>query len=177
MNRKFIYLFTALFATLILFSTNSNAQTTPPSKWRLGFGVEGGLPTGSIKDYANFELGGTVRAQYGLKKGLALTFTSGYYNFFAKKIEIPGFGTTRPDDIGIIPVKVGIKSFIGDSFYWGAEAGAGFETPGGPVKLILSPAFGFASRSWDVGLRYENFTESGHNYGMVALRLAYGFAL
>lgn len=175
MNPKPFYLFAALFAFLIFVSSSSYAQTVTQGKWRFSFGAEGGLPVGNIKDYSNFELGGTIRAQYGLKAGLALTFTSGYYNFFAKKIEIPGLGFTKLDDAGIIPVKVGIKSFLGNNFYWAAEAGAGFETPGGPVKLILSPGIGYATTSWDIGARYEHFTQSHQSFGMVALRAAYGF--
>ena len=174
MNRKLFYCLVLLTAST-LFASNINAQTSQKGKWRWSFGVETGLPTGVMHDYSNFELGGTLRAQYGLSDALALTFTSGYYNFFAKKYEIPGFGFTQPDDIGIIPVKAGIKAFFGTGFYVAAEAGAGFETPGGPVKLILSPGVGFATNSWDAGIRYENFTESGHNYGVLALRLAYGF--
>ncbi|MDN5286493.1 MAG: hypothetical protein JWR38_2767 [Mucilaginibacter sp.] len=175
MNRNFVYPFTALLVILIFFSLGGYAQTTPKGKWQFVLGAETGLPTGRIKSYSNIELGATVSVQYGLSEHLILTFTSGYYNFFAKKFEIPGFGTVKPDDIGIIPVKAGIKSFLGNNFYVAAEIGAGFETPGGPVKLILSPGIGYATNSWDVGLRYENFTESHLNYGMMTLRLAHGF--
>ena len=175
MTHKFIYTLSVFLATGIFFASNSYAQTTEKGKWRWSLGAEAGLPTGSIKKYSNFELGGTLRAQYGLSNSLALTFTSGYYNFFAKEQEIPGFGLTKLDDIGIIPVKVGIKSFMNSGFYWAAEAGAGFETPGGPAKLILSPGIGFAKKSWDTGIRYEHFVQSGADFGSAMLRVAYGF--
>ena len=116
-----------------------------------------------------------LRAQYGLSDALALTFTSGYYNFFAKKLTIPGYGSVQPDDVGIIPVKAGIKVFFSKGFYVGAEAGAGFETPGAPSKLLLSPNVGFATNSLDLGIRYENFRQKDHSYGLLALRLASGF--
>jgi hypothetical protein len=83
----------------------------------------------------------------------------------------------------MIPVKAGIKAFVGDGFYFSGEAGAGFEVhpiiAGGEknTKLILSPGVGYASKSWDVGVRYENFSGQGNNYGLVGLRLAYGFGL
>ena len=137
--------------------------------------MEPGLPTGAIHNYSNFELGGTVRAQYGLSDVLALTFTSGYYNFFAKKLTIPGYGAVQPDDVGIIPVKAGVKFFYSKGFYVGAEAGAGFETPGGSPKFILSPNAGFATRAFDVSIRYENFTQKDHSFGLTAIRLATGF--
>jgi hypothetical protein len=174
MNCKLFYCL-VLLTVFVFFASNSYAQTTRKGKWRWSFGVEPGLPTGAMHDYSNFELGGTLRAQYGLSDALALTFTSGYYNFFAKKLTIPGYGSVQPDDVGIIPVKAGIKVFFAKGFYVGAEAGAGFETPGGSPKLILSPNAGFATNAFDLGIRYEHFTQKDHSYGLLALRLASGF--
>jgi len=167
-----------LFAAFIMTAVKSQAQTSDAGKWRLGFGVEGGIPTGDIKGYSNYELGGTARLQYRASQNLYLTFTSGYYNFFAKNVTIAGTNfVAKPDDMGIIPVKAGVKTFLGQHFYLAGEAGAGFETPGGPVKLILSPGFGYATRSWEAGVRYENFWTNNSNFGTVALRIAYGFDL
>jgi len=170
-------------AAAIFFSVNAKAQTTDKSAWRLGFGIEGGIPTGSLHTdpaYSKFELGGTARLQYGIQKNLALTFTSGYYNFFASD-----YAKTNVDgkSVGVIPVKVGIKGFFTDNLYLGGEAGAGFETNYEKnTKLLLSPAVGWANKSWDIGVRYEallghNKEAISDNYGVVALRLAYGFSL
>ncbi len=165
---------TVATAVAIFFSANVKAQTTPVSAWRLGFGIEGGIPTGSISDYSKFELGGTARLQYGLEKNLALTFTSGYYNFFADQAAKDVGGKS----IGIVPVKVGIKAFFAQNIYFGAEVGAGFETKYDKnTKLLLSPGIGYANKSWDVGVRYESLSGQSDSYGTVALRVAYGFAL
>ena len=87
--------------------------------------------------------------------------------------DIPG-----ANDIGIVPLKAGIKAFFSQNGYFGAEAGAGFETnSGGDTKLILSPTLGWANQTWDVGVRYENFSGQNNNYGLVGLRVAYGFKL
>lgn len=170
-------------AAAIFFSVNVKAQTTETNKWRLGFGVEGGIPTGSLhKDAANptdpayskFELGGTARLQYGVANNVALTLTSGYYNFFASDAAKANGG----ESIGLVPVKLGIKGFVTNNIYLGGEAGAGFETKYEKnTKLLLSPAVGWANRSWDVGVRYESMSGQSDSYGVVALRLAYGFAL
>jgi hypothetical protein len=173
----------AIAAIAILFTTNLKAQTTtaPPSAWRLGIGLEAGAPTGNAHDFSNFELGGTARLQYDASKSFAITLTSGYYNMFGKNVSVVtpgGVVTGKASDLGIVPVKAGIKAFLAPSFYFGAEAGAGFETiTGGNTKLILSPGIGYASKSWDIGARYENFSGQGNNYGLVGLRIAYGFAL
>lgn len=180
----------ALAAVTFLFAGRAKAQTTPPSVWRFGVGVEGGIPTGTAHDISNFELGGTARLQYGLSKNLALTLTSGYYNFFGKSYTTTVTDATstttvtvKGRSLGLIPVKAGIKGFFTDNFYLGGEAGAGFEAHE-PVdnapkdtKLILSPAVGWANQSWDVGVRYEAFLGQGNNYGVAALRIAYGFPI
>ena len=164
----------AVAAVAIFFTTQVKAQTAEPNKWRFGIGVEGGIPTGSLSDYSKFELGGTARLQYGLDKNVALTLTSGYYNFFADDAAKSIGGKS----IGVIPVKVGGKFFFNSPIYFGAEAGVGFETVYAKnAKLLLSPALGWANKSWDVGVRYESFLGQSDNYGVVALRLAYGFSL
>lgn len=175
----------ALFTT-----TNVNAQTTPADKWRLGVGLEVGRPIGNAHDISNFELGGTARLQYGLSNKTALTLTSGYYNMFGKSytqrfVTPNGVIETTVDgkDLGIIPVKLGIKSFLAHRLYFGAEAGAGFETTSlyadgsKSTKLILSPTIGYATKVIDLGLRYEGFFGQGNSYGLIGLRIAYGFGL
>jgi len=182
----------AVAAVAIFFTTSVNAQAVRPDSWRFGIGLEGGIPTGNSHDISNFELGGTARLQYGLNNNLALTLTSGYYNFFGKTFTYttvdPSTNTVttvsaKARSLGIIPVKAGIKAFFTPNFYFGAEAGAGFEVHepiAGDVKdtkLILSPGLGYASKSWEVSARYENFSGQGNNYGLIGLRLAYGFGL
>ncbi|WP_345330420.1 hypothetical protein [Mucilaginibacter defluvii] len=162
---------------LFLGSSDVKAQTNEKSAWRLGFGIEGGIPTGDLHDVRSFQLGGTARLQYGITDNLAATLTSGFYNFFGK--EIGETGQNFPDG-HVIPVKLGIKSFFTDNLYFGAEAGAGFETGDGvpgDTKLILAPALGWADKHWDFGVKYENFSGQGNNYGTVGLRVAYGFGL
>lgn len=171
----------AAIAAAILFGTNVNAQTTTTAKnadsspWRLGFGVEGGIPTGNLHNASSFELGGSARLQYGLSDAFDLTLTSGYTNYFIKSdARYPG----APSSLGIVPVKVGIKAFFAQNIYFGAEAGAAFETSyGSNTKLLLSPAIGWANQHWDVGVNYTNYSGQSNSFGSVGLRLAYGFGL
>jgi hypothetical protein len=177
-------------ALALFTATNVNAQTTPADKWRLGVGLEVGRPIGNAHDISNFELGGTARLQYGLSNKTALTLTSGYYNMFGKSynqrfVTPNGVSEVTVDgkDLGIIPVKLGIKSFLAHRLYFGAEAGAGFETTSlygdgsKDTKLILSPTIGYATKVIDLGLRYEGFFGQGNSYGLIGLRIAYGFGL
>jgi len=174
---------TAAAAAAIFFATNVNAQTTTtaPNPWRFGIGLEAGIPTGNANNISNFELGGTARLQYDASDHFAWTLTSGYYNMFGKDVTVitpAGPVTAQAASLGIVPVKLGIKAFFAPKFYFGAEAGAGFETVSeGNTKLILSPTLGFANRTWDVGVRYENFSGQGNSYGLAGLRIAYAFGL
>ena len=165
----------ASFAVATLFTANIvKAQSrTGANDWRLGIGVEAGVPTGDYNNASDFALGGTARLQYGAAKNVALTLTSGYYNFFTKSI-----GSFNPKDQGVVPVKAGIKAYTDGGFYVSGEVGAGFETAYAKnTKLILSPGVGYSWSNVDLGVRYENFSGQSNNYGMVAARLAYGFKL
>ncbi|MEO7212531.1 hypothetical protein [Mucilaginibacter sp.] len=177
----------AFTAAAIFLGTNANAQSTPKSALRFGIGVEGLLPTGNLKEISKAGIGITPRLQYGVADNLALTLTSGYYNYFGKSTPIAGLDYKS---YGMIPVKLGIKAFVSQNIYLGAEVGAGFETSNfGEVKgtsagdvskntkLIASPGIGWANQKWDVGARYENFSGQGNNFGTVGLRIAYGFGL
>jgi hypothetical protein len=176
--KKMTTLVAAAFTVAAIFlGTNVNAQTStssPDSKgWRFGIGAEALAPVGDLHDFSNFGLGGTARLQYDVKSNISFTLTSGYYNFFAKDQA----GVTNAPDQGIVPVKLGIKAFFAPKWYFGAEAGAGFETKyAKDTKLILAPGIGFAGDSgWDIGLRYEHFSGQGNGYGTAGLRVAYAF--
>jgi len=171
----------AFAAVAILFASNVNAQTTtsnPGDVWRLGIGVEGAIPTGRLNDFSSFSLGGTARLQYDTRSNISFMLTSGYYNVFAKSYTVANT-TIKPNDLGIVPVKAGMKVFASQNIYFSGELGAGFETNGAKnTKFIASPGIGYANADGlDIGVRYENFSGQNDNYGMAALRLAYGFKL
>ena len=167
----------AVILATLFFTTTVKAQTTPANALRFNLGLETADPTGNARIGTTFILGGTARLQYGISNNFAITFTSGAYHFFPKYE--PGT-TTRFPSYGVIPIKIGIKEFFAKSIYFGAETGIGIEETdkgAGNKKFILSPAVGWADQHWDLGVRYEYFGGQQDNYGMVALRVAYGFAL
>jgi len=164
----------ALTSAALFFTSSVKAQTTPANAWRLGVGLETGIPTGLENEHHKFELGGTARLQYGITKSFALTLTSGYYNFIPTKNPV-----TDQDykDIQVVPVKIGFKEFFAPNIYFGAETGVGFVTTTGVSKFIWTPALGYATKNLDIGIRYEHFSGQDLNFGVVGLRIAYGFAL
>ncbi|MCJ8211518.1 hypothetical protein MUY27_17495 [Mucilaginibacter sp. RS28] len=169
------------FAGLLFTSNVTKAQTTghDSQAWRFGVGVEPGIPTGDMRNFSHFALGGNVRLQKDLSGSVSLMGTVGYTNFFARDYGIANYD---PKDYGIVPLKAGVKAYVAPHLYFSGEAGAGFETSGSDksTKLILSPGIGYSmsGSGLDVGLRYDNFSGGNSiNYGQVALRIAYGFRL
>jgi hypothetical protein len=157
----------------ILFSSlTGNAQSTPKNAFKWSIAEETFRPLGHFHRESDFGLGGSLRLQYGLSDKVALTFTSGYYNFFIKK----PYKNLGVEDYRLIPVKLGIKAFVLPHIYLAAEAGAGFEVSREKkTTLLLSPGIGWANKSWDFGVRYENYSANNNGYGTLALRIAYGF--
>lgn len=173
-----------VFSALALFiCAQANAQSVPASKFRFGIGADALIPVGNTSTVSNFGVGITPRLQYGVSDRFALTFTSGLYHFFPKTVTYPASGSfpgfTAKYKSDIIPVKVGFKFFAGGGFYIAGEAGAAFEVAegGGSAHFLWSPGIGYATKKWDIGARYENFSGNRYSDGVIGLRVAYGFGL
>lgn len=165
-----------LAAFAFLFSNTTFAQETEATNYdqgfRLGFGVNGGLPTDGDYDWA---LGGDVRLQYDLSKKTSLTLTTGFTNLFNGKKDAAG---NDIKDLGFIPAKAGFKAFVlKDQFYVMGEVGAGFAVTNGynNTTFLWAPGIGYANKYIDLSVRYEDYKDFRTN--QVALRVAYGFKL
>jgi hypothetical protein len=171
-------LITAVFITAALFlTTNVNAQTTPAKALIFSAGADAGIPTGNLTIGSDFSLGGTLRLQYGITNNFAITLTSGADHFFSKIDPATG---QRFDSFGVIPIKAGIKEFFVPNIYFGIEGGVAFEETDngvGNTKTLISPAVGWGNKRWDVGIRYDSYLGQNDPYGLVVLRVAYGFKL
>lgn len=186
MNKKHLFKAAAVVFATILFNNTAKAQTTKEGPWRLGIGLEAALPVGDASNISSFLIGGTARLQYGVSDKVALTLTSGYYDFLGKTYT--AYTTTSTtittrtvkENFGVVPVKAGFKDFLGKNLYFGAEVGAAFQTGGvtklGSAKLDVAPALGFACKDWDISARYENMSGNG-TLAFVGLRAAYSFGL
>ncbi|MCR4032219.1 MULTISPECIES: porin family protein [Flavobacterium] len=164
-----------LAAFAFLFSNTTFAQETEASTYdqgfRLGFGLNGGLPTDGDYDWA---LGGDVRLQYDLSKKTSLTLTTGFTNLFMGKDDLGN----NIKDVGFIPAKAGFKAFVlKDQFYVLGEVGAGFAVTNGYDKttFLWAPGIGYANKFIDLSVRYEDYKDFRTN--QIALRVAYGFKL
>lgn len=188
--KKYIQLSAICLITLNLFFIKDvKAQITTAKHFNFNLGLETGVPTGQIRPLHTFELGGTLRVQYGVTNNVTAMFTTGFYNLMPKDFIISyttpfssGTVAGRSEALGVIPVKLGVKWTLVKSFYVSAEGGAWCETKpsqhnGGyfynDTKLLLSPGIGFATESLDIGMRYESSSGKGHDYGLIGLRIAH----
>ena len=177
----------ALFSFLGLRSNaqNSVKSETYGSGIRLSIGADAGIPVGSLKDQYDWNLGGSIQADFPVVKNqLYVTVNGGYNNFFASN-------SNQLDDLHLLPVKAGLKYFPVDFFYIQGEAGASFLTNKSSVGADRSAAFVYApqvgvllkvgDKSWiDAGFRFESnqkFTDRGNTSNFLGLRIAYAFSL
>lgn len=176
--KKTLNIKTILATVAILFgiATTATAQEIKEydQGFRLGFGINGGLPLDNPYDY---NLGADARIQYDLSKKYSLTFTTGFSNMFV---------SGKDNDLGYIPAKAGFKAFVlKDQLYLMGEVGAAFAVTNkyNKTSLLISPAIGFATSKVDISLRYEHFNDfpaikngtTKDGLGQISLRLAYGF--
>jgi hypothetical protein len=184
LNLKKIMLSALLFVGAGSFAqdiTGSPSQEVNEFKqvFRLGFGVNAGLPVNDDFDAYSFALGGDIRLQYDLTRKGSITLTTGYQHFFGDDYTVAtpgGTVTYEAEDLGFIPVKAGFKYFVWeDRFYILGEAGIGIAVTHDETSFLWSPGFGYANDVIDISLRYEGADD--FRTDQIALRFAYGFKL
>lgn len=169
-------------AALLFFAgSKANAQSAAPGKFSLSIGVDVLTTVGNDVIRENLALGLTPRLQYSVSNRIALTLTGGIYRFFSTEPdkEIPQDVMSRSRS-EVIPVKLGAKVFLGNNFYLSGEAGAMFEEVRNArerAHFLWSPSIGYATKRWDIGARYEDFSGLRYTDGVVGLRVAYCFGL
>ncbi|SHG10210.1 hypothetical protein SAMN05444372_102262 [Flavobacterium micromati] len=159
--------FTLTVALFFASQTQAQEVTNYDQGFRLGFGINGGVPTD--ENVYNYALGADVRLQYDLTKRYSAVLSTGFTNLF--------ISNNRPD-LGFIPIKAGFKAFVwDDQFYVLGEVGGGIAVTNNVKQdtYIWAPGFGYAGKDIDISLRYEAYTD--YDTEQIALRIAYGFKL
>lgn len=170
----------------------TTSTTTPSTRTnkaiRLSIGPDAGIPIGTLSDTHNWNLGGSVQADFPIATGLDVTANAGFNNFFGKDYTV-GTVTNKYNDISLIPVKVGLKYFPVENFYVQGEAGASFIANKDKSGATESTAFTYApqvgilfpvgNKSYiDAGVRFESNTKfytNGNNNNFFGIRVAYAF--
>lgn len=147
---------------------SSFAQSSS-STGKFSIGLEAGLPVGDVKNISNLFIGGSLKYDQPIATGTFFTISGGYTSLKFKD-EVGGGSAS------FIPVKVGIKYFLAESFYGEAQIGAAFGAKNADgTAFAYSPGIGYAfGGGLDLGVRYEGWSKDG-TISQVAARLAYSF--
>jgi hypothetical protein len=171
-----------VLAIAIVFGASQKASAQKmKKKWSLGFGLEGGLPMGDMKDTYSFAGGITLRFSYHIGPGFA-TLTSGSLGWFPKSLD-----GGKDLKAGVqIPIKAGYKYIYKDHFYAMAELGYnsfkfyGIDANGDLTSynnsgFVFAPGIGVQFNSVELGIRYEHFSLTGGSASFLGLRLGFNF--
>lgn len=177
MKNKILLAFVLVFFTYQAFAQQSI----------ISLGPEINIPSGNSSNISSIGLGGFVKAEIGLSQKFGLTATGSLASFFGKK-----FLGVRSQTLTYLPVRVGLKYYRSENFYFEGMAGLAFPI-GGSSKTAFtwSPGLGTliktgGSGKFDIGLRFEAQTSTVQyiqtstkysSYSYIGLRFGYVFGL
>ena len=154
--------FAVVLALLALSAISFAQSTSTVGNWRVGVGLEAGLPTGDFNNASSFGIGGRVGAGYVIDPNAVLSLKLGYLHFSGKDVTVPislTQTTTTNVSMSVIPILVGGKYFFnppGDMRWYGAadvglyvmSASGGGESASSS-KFGISPAVGGQFKAGD----------------------------
>lgn len=171
MKKKMLFF---LLASLCVLTANAQKET---KKFSVGFGLEAGIPNGNLGTLYTTAVGLTVRFSWLAGPGF-VTLTTGAIGYAPKKI------TGVPSKAGLqIPVRAGYKFIIQHHLFLMGEAGYSdfntyFGNKGSIVSrssgaVLVAPSIGFQANAFEIGLRYDIFSNS--TGGVASVRLGFNF--
>jgi hypothetical protein len=164
----------AVVFTLCIFKSMAQKET---KQFSFGFGLEGGIPTGSASNLYSFAIGITVRFSYHVGPGF-VTLTTGAIGYDPKSVE------GEPKKLGLqIPVRAGYKYIVHHFFAMGELGFSEFRSyygkngalvSTGQGSFIAAPSIGVQFNAFEAGIRYGmNFRSNGG--GLLGVRLGFNF--
>ncbi len=178
----------------ICFTLGAKAQySAVPDTARLSIGIDGALTSGGFKDQYKGGIGASIQYDLPLSEHLYVTGNVGYLNLFANNSSSnPNYiVNVKSSNMGVAPIKVGLKLFIIRTFYIQGEAGEALLLNKNAVYALNSTAFTYdgqmgilfrrTKRSYiEAGIKYslqQSYFGDG-NYGIMwGARVAYAFNL
>jgi len=175
---------TLFFAGLLFAATSVHAQTEPAKPkgkangFSFGIALEGALPMGALKEPPSsykYGGGGSLRFTQGVAAGFDLTLSAGGIVFVPEDLN----NKTIDTKVSVfIPIKLGGRIMLGDTFYVMGEAGmaitkvyqaktltingsSGTTTEGfvNGSTFVYAPSVGVRFGGLDLGLRYEGISD------------------
>lgn len=152
-------------AVILLATAVANAQSERPFTGEIGLNLA--IPVNNLEG-ASIGAGVDVLGQYMISDKVGITADAGYTSIFAK-----GGG----DNLGIIPIRAGLRFYPSENFYLAGKAGVGIFTGGGSSYTATAYSFGagyMISPVFDLGATYDGYSKVG-SIGLANIRIAYKF--
>lgn len=131
----------------------ANAQ----KDFKLGAGVNVGLPIGDAGDISSFTAGVELQGELGFSETVKGIGTVGYNHFFGKDL---GGGVKLK--YGAIPILVGARVYPSEQFFLGGQIGYGVFTgdaDGG--GFAYKPQVGYDAGKFQLALSYNAISDNG----------------
>lgn len=140
----------------------------------IGIGLSGGWPTSLEYDFA---VGGDIRLQKYFDNTISGLLAIGYVNYTDNGRGLEDASYVK--NLGIIPLKLGLRVQAAEQLYFSGEAGAAFSAQKDlGTAFVYSPGIGLAFEDgFDLSLRYDGLLRESLNPGLIALRVAYNFKI
>jgi hypothetical protein len=153
----------------------ANAQKNP-GVVQFGAGINLGLPVGNFADISSVGIGVEVQGEYPFSNTASGIASVGYTNFFGKTVDIPGYGSVKYDNVGLIPILLGVRVYPSPLFFIGGKIGYGVFTGGGSSGgFDYNPQIGYNGPTVQVALGYNGVAVSGGSLGHIGLSAVYKF--
>jgi len=167
---------TLIVSALIFLNSRCDAQAYPVKTFSGSVGAEALFAESKLAATHKTGAGVTLKGEYVFGGHVSATVNTGYYFMPAKATE-----NIKTADISAIPVKAGIRYYLG-SFYGAGEVGGiffvGNNSRGGLLYSFgMGDKFRVGRNVFDIGLRHEGWSTSENSRGIIGLRVAYEFAL
>lgn len=163
-----------LLLILTIYTISANAQTTVPTTQAVSLGFELAAPSNSVYTIGT---GASAKFDIPIVSPVSLTLTGGFTAMYYKSNL---FNSSRtPGAAGFLPLKAGVKYYLGQNFYAEGEAGTAIETnydKHSSFAFSLGPGFiipmNNEKQGIDIGFRYESWSNQLRQTG---IRIAYRF--
>jgi len=174
--RTIIVVSALAFSTLLFINNRCDAQAYKIKTFSGSVGAEALFTEPTLSGTNKTGAGVTLKGEYVFGEHASTTISSGYYFMPGKPVL-----NTKNAAISAIPVKAGVRYYFG-TFYGAGEAGGIFFTgdnsrAGFLYSLGMGDKFSLGKNVFDIGLRHEGWSTAEGSRGVIALRVAYEFAL
>jgi hypothetical protein len=178
----------AIISILVLCTSISVMAQNEKGQFKFSIGPEVGYVAGPYVKTWNLGAGGSAQAEYFFTDHTSLTVLGGFIGYLGGAV--PGYPGYKYQAINVIPVKAGIRFYLGESFHVGAQLGVGFVDNGAghTTAFAYSPIIGYNfktgnNKAIDFSVKYDGYSFDkkdipngyGGTLGAVGLRVAYVF--